>query len=117
MVKFGHIELFVTDPAASAAFYENILGFEPTVKVSESLIWMQLGEFEILLRQGTPNTNAGRYEDGSKGIVLYTDDTVGTKTQLEARGLIFKETVDSDKCWTFTDPDGNWFQLVNPHDH
>ena len=45
-------------------------------------------------------------------------------------GIMYKETEvkmepghikiyseDPLKCYTFTDLDGNWFQLVNPNDH
>ena len=117
MIKFGHIELFVAKPAGSAEFYERVLGFEETIRINENLIWMQLGALEILLRQGTVSDPAARYEESANGIVLYTENISATKAELEARGLKFRGTVDSNKCWTFTDPDGNWFQLVNPNDH
>jgi hypothetical protein len=50
-------------------------------------------------------------------FVLYTDDLEGSPQRLVDHGVEINETVDSDKCYTFTDPDGNWFQLVDPNDH
>ena len=37
--------------------------------------------------------------------------------RLEEKGLRFRGNDGSHKCPTFTDPDGNWFQLVDPSDH
>lgn len=115
-MQFGHIEIFASDTQRSRHFYENVLGFEVTVTKGQ-LVWLQKGEVEILLRPGQPPPPAARYQDAPLGLVLYTDDLQSTLLELSGRGLEFKGTVDSDKCYTFTDPDGNWFQLVDPGDH
>jgi catechol 2,3-dioxygenase-like lactoylglutathione lyase family enzyme len=115
-MQFGHIEIFVSDIQRSLHFYENVLGFALTA-IQGQHIWLQLGEVEILLRPGQPPPPAARYEDAPHGLVLYTDDLPSTMAELRGRGLEFKGTIDSDKCHTFTDPDGNWFQLVDPGDH
>lgn len=117
-MKFGHIEIFVSDPLQTAKqFYQDILEFEITSAREDQLVWLKKGDLEILLRQGQPPRAADRYEKASLGLVLYTNDLNQSIETLEGRGLEFKGTVDSEKCYTFTDPDGNWFQLVNPHDH
>ena len=72
---------------------------------------------EILIRPGQPPTPVESYEDAAKGIVFYTDNLAATTIELEGRGLRFKGTVDTEKCLSFTDLDGNWVQLVNPNDH
>lgn len=116
-MQFGHLELFVSNVAKSKQFYQEVLGFEITAAQSENLVWLQNGSIEILLRQGQPAQLSQKYEHAPSGIVLYTTNLAETKALLESRQLEFKGTVDSEKCLTFTDPDGNWFQLVNPHDH
>ncbi len=115
-MRFGHLELFVRDVVRARAFYRDVLGFEVTVEAG-GLVWLRHGNTEFLLRPGRPADPAGRYQDAAAGFVLYTDDLERTAGRLESRGLIFKGIVDSDKCLTFSDPDGNWFQLVNPADH
>ena len=82
---------------------------------SQDQIWVRCGEMEILLRKGIP-TNKNKYETSSNGIVLYTNDLESTSQELTKRGLTFKGAVDTEKCLTFTDLDGHWFQLVNPND-
>ena len=117
MIKLGHIELFVRDAQASKVFYRDLLGFEVTVEQSPGLVWLESGGVEILLREGAGIEIPEKYEDTAAGLVLYTLDLEKTRDMLKARGLIFNGTVDSEKCLTFTDPDGHWFQLVNPEDH
>lgn len=114
-MKIGHIELFVEDAQASRKFYESDLGFEVVAVQNEDLVWVKSGDMEILLRKGKPS-NSGKYETSNNGIVLYTDDLPSAAQELTSRGLKFKGTVDKEKCLTFTDLDGHWFQLVNPND-
>jgi catechol 2,3-dioxygenase-like lactoylglutathione lyase family enzyme len=112
-MKLGHIELFVADPARSGDFYERVLGFE-VVSVQPRVIWLKCGEVELLLRPGTRRLDAPAYNRSEVGIVLYTDDLEKTMTGLKSRGLQFRGTDGSESCPTFTDPDGHWFQLVDP---
>ena len=114
-MKIGHIELFVKDSSAAKDFYESVLGFEVVAVQSPNQVWVRCGEMEILLRKGSP-TNSNKYETSNNGIVLYTDELESASQALANRGLTFKGTVDTEKCLTFTDLDGNWFQLVNPND-
>ena len=114
-MKIGHIELFVKDASASRDFYESVLGFEVVAVQSQDQVWVRCGEMEILLRKGNP-THTNKYETSNNGIVLYTDDLGSTSQELTKLGLKFKGTVDTEKCLTFTDLDGHWFQLVNPND-
>ena len=113
-MKIGHIELFVAEPMVSKAFFENVLGFEVVAEQSDKLIWLKCGEVEILLRPAKASHQANSYGEASSAIVLYTDDVHKTADSLRERGLVFKGTDGSPDCLTFTDPDGHWFQLVNP---
>jgi catechol 2,3-dioxygenase-like lactoylglutathione lyase family enzyme len=116
-IKFGHIEIFVKDPLASKDFYINVLGFELETVQGEKFVWLKSGESVILLRPGTENEPAPNYRSAKTGFALYTNDLDATGAELLKRGLMFKGTDGSDRCLTFTDPDGNWFQLVNPAEH
>jgi catechol 2,3-dioxygenase-like lactoylglutathione lyase family enzyme len=110
-MKLGHIELFVRDLLRSKQFYEEVLGFEVTA-VQEQFVWLQLGDTEIFLRPGTPPPAASSYEKTAVALVLYTDNMPQTLARLHEYNLTC-QPMDGD-CYTFTDPDGNWFQLVDP---
>ena len=111
------MEVFVSDAVRSVESYRDVLGFEVTATQADGFVWLQKGDLEILLRPGRPQQPACRYEDAPLGVVLYTGDLDGAVEGLRRRGLHFRGTVDSEKCPTFVDPDGNWFQLVDPDDH
>lgn len=117
-MKIGHIELFVTDPTQARQFYEKVLGFEVTaVQGNGQFIWLKLGDTEILLRPGQESPFISAYDQATSGLVLYTNDLDQTARQLSQNGLTFQDSDDHDNCLTFTDPDGHWFQLVNPESH
>ena len=117
-MNLGHIELLVKDPATSKKFYVDVLGFTLIEEQGGgSFVWLKSGDSLILLRPGNGAPESPEYSSGSTGLVIYTNDLGKTKDELESRGLEFKGTDGSDSCLTFTDPDGNWFQLVNPEDH
>jgi len=115
-MKIGHIELFVADPLKSKEFYVEVLGFEEVAVQGGKFVWVKSGEIEVLLRPGRNLSPAQTYQQAAAAITLYCDDLEKTMKELEDRGLEFKGTDGSEKCPTFTDPDGNWFQLVNPRD-
>ena len=113
-MRIGHIELFVRNPAEPRAFYERVLGFEVKA-VQGQLVWLKLGDSEFLLRPGSNPSSAQQYRDAASGIVLYTDNLDATLAALRSRGLELRGD-DGEECPTFTDPDGHWFQIVNPSD-
>ncbi len=117
-MQIGHIELFVNDLAQARQFYEEVLGFEVTaVQGNGQFIWLKLGDTEILLRPGQESPFISAYDQATAGLVLYTNDIGQTARTLTQRGLKFLGRDGDDDCLTFTDPDGHWFQLVNPESH
>ncbi|MCB9896265.1 MAG: VOC family protein [Planctomycetes bacterium] len=113
-MRIGHIELFVKDPLAAKEFYTGVLGAELVSEQADGrIVWVKLGELEILLRPGEPGDSPDIYKLARSGICLYTDDLDTEIARLKLRGLAF-EGDDGEGCPTFRDPDGNWFQLVNP---
>ena len=117
MMQIGHLELFVDDPLASLSFYRDVLGFELVAVQEESFVWLRLGLQEILLRPGRPLSDVANYEDSRLAIVFYTTDLPGTVAALRQRDLVVEWMPNEESCYTFTDPDGNWFQLVDPTGH
>jgi len=116
-MRIGHIELFVRNPLKAREFYANVLGFEEIAIQQGQYIWMKSGDTEILLRPGKNSNRTFEYQQTSIGLVLYTNNFERTFSELKSRGLIFQGNDGSERCLTFTDPDGNWFQLVDPSDH
>ncbi len=115
-MKLGHIERFVRDVVAAREFYIGALGFKDAVPMQGGVAWISLGETELLLRPGTSPPTGSSYGVGGHALVLYTDDLAATRAALEAHGVTMDGTDGSPKCLTFRDPDGYWFQLVNPND-
>ena len=116
-MKIGHTEIFVKDLEVSRSFYVDILGFEVTVEQEGQFVWLQKEGREFLLRPGREAQPAASYQETNMAIVLYCDDLESSIRTLKDRGLEFAGQDGNEKCPTFTDPDGNWFQLVNPNDH
>lgn len=113
-MQIGHTELFVRDPAASRDFYERVLGFEVVaVQHDGRIVWLRLGDAQILLRPGPAPAAAADYQHAGRAIVLYCDDLDATLRTLAGRGLVLRGD-DGPGCPTFTDPDGHWYQLVDP---
>lgn len=116
-MNLGHIEIFVKDPLKSKEFYKDVLGFTVEDIQKDKYVWLIKGGTEILLRPGKNHLQINNYQSTNIGLVLYTEDLDDAVKELTSKGLKFKGTDLSEKCLTFTDPDGNWFQLVNPKDH
>ncbi len=116
-MNLGHIEIFVKDPLESKEFYEDVLGFTIKDIQKDKYVWLKKGQAEVLLRPRKNHLEIKNYQSTNIGLVLYTGDLEKAVEDLTSKGLKFKGTDISEKCLTFTDPDGNWFQLVNPNDH
>ena len=117
MLRFGHVEIFVTDVKRAQVFYTEVLGLDLIDVQDDQFVWLRAGAVELLLRPGNPPSSALTYRDSASAVVLYTDNLSATKERLEMRGLRFLGTDGSPGCLTFQDPEGNWLQLVNPDDH
>jgi len=114
-LRVGHIEIFTRDVARAREFYEHVLGATiGEVQHGGKVVWLFFGATQLLLRQGSPPRAPGAYARAAVGFVLYCDGLNATAAALRKRGLEFAGTDGSPRCLTFQDPDGNWFQLVDP---
>lgn len=118
-MRFGHIELFVADPVRARDFYVGVLGAELEAEQGPKgqppvFIWLLLGGATILLRPGAPREHQ-EFSKSAADYVIYCDDVEEQAGEWRARGLKFAGN-DGPGCLTFRDPDGHWFQLVNPGD-
>ncbi len=79
----------------------------------DRFIWVQCGGTEILLKPG--DGHEPRPFEASPCVVLYTEELEARRSELTARGV---QTEPHGNCHHFQDPDGHWFQLVDPsEDH
>ncbi len=115
-MRFGHRELFTRDPHRARGFYEEVLGFTVTSVQPGNMVWLERGDVEILLRPGSPPASPPCYDGCGAGIVLSVEDAPRILEELRKRGLVVRGTAGTEKGHTFTDPDGNWFRLVDPSD-
>jgi catechol 2,3-dioxygenase-like lactoylglutathione lyase family enzyme len=114
-MELGHIELFARDVAASTAFYVDALGFELVAEQDGGrFVWVRLGEREVLLRPGEPPPPARDYDRTGVGLILYSDNIVDDVARLRQSGVSCDAMPGEPGCFTFHDPDGHWWQLVDP---
>jgi catechol 2,3-dioxygenase-like lactoylglutathione lyase family enzyme len=116
-MKLGHIELFVADPLRSSDFYQHVLGFEVTTVRAAQFVWLRLGDVEILLRPGSPSPPPTTYTNARLGLVLYTPHLEAAVAQMRSHDVAVEQLPKQGPCYALADPDGNWFQLVNPADY
>lgn len=115
-MRLGHVELFVRDLGAARVFYRDVLGLEDVTPDVEHVAWMKAGAMELLLRPGRPAQAPAVYDQATSGLVFYCEDLEATAGALRERGLVFRGMDGSSKCLTFQDPDGHWYQLVDPQE-
>lgn len=115
-IEQGHIEIFVKNPLTAKNFYVDVLGYEIEEIQHEKFVWLKNNSNVILLRPGKP-ANAKTYQQANIAFVIYTDNLQEAKEYFTSKGVVFKGTDGSENCLTFTDDDGNWFQLVNKEEH
>lgn len=109
MLRLGHVEIPVSDPLASLAFYRDVLGFALEVNQADRFVWMTSGGTTLLLRPGF--AGAPDEDLAEHNLVLYSDDLATDAARLQKAGVRFTERAN---CLHFRDPDGHWLQLVDP---
>jgi catechol 2,3-dioxygenase-like lactoylglutathione lyase family enzyme len=106
------IALPTKDFAAAEKFYGEVLGLERSKQWGD----MPAREFEtgsltIALMQS--DAFGIDFSSHSHPVALHVDDVAAAREELEAKGIEFRDTIDSGVCHMapFTDPDGNSLML------
>jgi catechol 2,3-dioxygenase-like lactoylglutathione lyase family enzyme len=115
-MQIGHLELFARDPATTADFYLNVLGFQPVVQQPGNLHWIALKEQEVLVRPARPAATHAptSYDESSTALVIYTDRLDQEVERLRSVGVQVVGLGGSPRSFGFQDPDGRWIQMVDP---
>ena len=91
--------------------YVDVLGFELVANQGDRFIWVKCGGVEVLLKPGAGHEP--RAFDDAPCIVLYTEELEARHAAFVSRGVTMRT---EGNCHHFQDPDGHWYQLVDPTD-
>jgi len=112
-MRLGHLELFVADPLRSLEFYRDVLGFEVADVQGGRFVWVRAQGLELLLRPDRRQQAEPGPAHSGPMVVLYTEDLDGAARVLTGRGVSLRALEGDPGGFSFSDPDGHWFQLVN----
>jgi glyoxylase I family protein len=118
--NFAHVRYQVTDVERSIAFYTERLGFTLDAHVGKAFASVSLGKLRLIL--GGPGSSGARpMPDGQQQepggwnrILIYVDDLDSEIVRLKAKGVRFRNDVESGpggKQIQIEDPDGNPIEL------
>ncbi|HYP30170.1 MAG TPA: VOC family protein [Blastocatellia bacterium] len=126
--RIGSVPIFVSDQERALAFYRDKLGFEVVLdqQYGPEFRWVtvarQEGETELVLFRPVPSIAGNQLKELEgrigiwTGITFLTADINATYQTLRQRGVEF-QTEPTRQAWggteaLFSDPDGNYFHLV-----
>jgi catechol 2,3-dioxygenase-like lactoylglutathione lyase family enzyme len=120
MTDFNMVALYVKDPLATAALYEDLLG-RPIVQSSPRFVVLQIGKGALLglWERGNVEPRAGNEIGGAEiAFAVASADAVGEAyTAWKGRGLkIAQEPTAMNFGYTFValDPDGHRLRVFAP---
>jgi catechol 2,3-dioxygenase-like lactoylglutathione lyase family enzyme len=108
----AHLAVFVSNSAASRAFYQDLLGFEESFAVPGTATSPPRGFVKINDRQWIELIDAPTAGEGQLDhVALYTADAEGRRQYLARRGVQVPEATAAgptgDRTFTLADPDGH----------
>jgi glyoxylase I family protein len=118
IVGLLHASLLIADFAASRAFYEGVLGLQPSEKRPDlgfPGIWYDVGPAQIhLICQPNPDPVTGRPEHGGRDrhTALAVRDWDALKAKLDGAGIAYSLSRSGRRALFCRDPDGNTLELV-----
>jgi catechol 2,3-dioxygenase-like lactoylglutathione lyase family enzyme len=105
-----HVVLYCRDPAASGAFYTDVLGM--TVRFeSDAYVFLGCGSQVVALFRGDGKSPSARRELDHVAFTVDSpfDDTLA---RLEDRGIDVITRAGDPRCIYFDDPDGHRIQIL-----
>ncbi|MDO8451740.1 MAG: VOC family protein [bacterium] len=118
MLTFSSLMLGSDNPKALIAFYKKVLGKDPDWTEGE---WggFEIGSFHLTI--GLHSEVKGKNKEPGRIIInLETDDVRGEAERIKNVGAVViakpYQPEEAKDMWiaTFSDPDGNYFQLMSP---
>jgi glyoxylase I family protein len=116
-----HASLLVADLTRARAFYEGVLGLEPSParpQMDFDGVWYDIGPAQIhLLALPSPDPVAGRPAHGGRDrhIALAVEDLEALRTELDRRGIAYTLSRSGRRALFVRDPDGNTLELMEWH--
>ncbi len=117
MLKLNNIMMGSSDPKAMADFYEKVFGRPADLNEGDQWFTWNTDE-KTSLSIGPHSEVAGRAKEPQR--IIFNFEAIEVKEEFErikdATGAtVIKEPYEMGGAWiaTFTDPDGNYFQLVS----
>lgn len=117
MLNLNSVMIGTKQPQVLAAFYEKVLGKPADMVDEENGFWgWQVGSAFLGILDHSEM--GGKTKD--PGRITLNFETAQVKEEFErikaAGGVVVKEPYDMGGGWiaTLADPDGNYFQLMNP---
>ncbi len=117
---FHHVSLISSDLQKSRRFYEQVLGFEPSIhrpNMPFDGVWYDIGHQQIhLLAVPNPDPVTGRAEHGGmdRHIALHVRDLARVRAALDAEGIGYTLSRSGRPALFCRDPEGNTFELIQP---
>jgi catechol 2,3-dioxygenase-like lactoylglutathione lyase family enzyme len=111
-----YLNLYVSDLAASRAFYEGMLGLR-LIEANDSSVKYDTGQTLLCLSRASDHGVTLAARDRSADLTFLVNDLEGTRAELVDRGVEFSETLlryEIGATVHFYDPDGHWFSLYEP---
>ncbi len=119
--KITHFALVVKNQDAALDFYIQKVGFEKKADITGpgGYRWVTVGpknqDLELMLQPETNDPNSGSSQWHSSSIFMDVDDVKKAFDELKALGVQFKQVKPDEHAYgisaTFSDPDGNLFQM------
>jgi predicted enzyme related to lactoylglutathione lyase len=117
MLNLNSVMIGTKQPVALAAFYEKVLGKPAEMVDQENGFWgWQVGSSYLSVL----NHSEMRGNTKDPGRVMFNFETTEVKEEFERikafGATVVREPYEMGGGWiaTLADPDGNYFQLVNP---
>ncbi|MCC7479364.1 VOC family protein [bacterium] len=121
-----HVTVYVNDQDAALDFYRDKLGFELVTDsdMQPGMRWLTVrppgGQAQIVLFKAFDGPMGKKEAGGWTGMVLHCENRDAAHAELLARGVkIAQEPRDLPwgRDFSFEDPDGNMFNVVEPVRH
>lgn len=118
IVALLHASLLVSDLGRARAFYEGVLGLEPSTSRPEMNfpgVWYDVGRGQIhLLCLPNPDPVSGRPDHGGRDrhTALGVADWAALQARLDASGLPYTLSRSGRRALFVRDPDGNALELM-----